>query len=87
MSGLPSIFMSSSREGRSKAPWRHDVYKGARAETTHGVKFGWKLFHYLAGGGIKIFGRTLAQEEADWKRTRFLIGVTIFFLMWLFFWI
>jgi hypothetical protein len=51
------------------------------------VKFGWKLFHYLSGGGMKAFGRTLAQEEADWKRTRFLVGAAVFAVAWLFFWL
>ena len=82
-----SIFMPSSRSKSSKAPWRHDAYKGARGETSRGVKVGWKLFHYLSGGGMKGFGRTLAQEEADWKRTRFLIGAAAFAAVWLFFWI
>ncbi len=82
-----SIFMPSSRSGRSNAPWRLDAYKKARGETSRGVKFGWRLFHYLSGGGMKAFGRTLAQEEADWKRTRFLAGVAVFAAIWLFFWL
>lgn len=72
---------------RSKAPWILDAYKGASGETTKGVKFGWRLFHYLSGGGMKVFGRTIKQEEADIKRTRFLVGAAVFAVIWFLLWI
>lgn len=72
---------------RSKAPWRIDAYKEAKGETTKGVKFGWRLFHYLSGGGMKVFGRTIKQEEADIKRNRFLVGAGIFAFIWFLLWI
>lgn len=72
---------------RSKTPWRHDTYQEAKGETTKGVKFGWRLFHYLSGGGMKGFGRTVKQEEADRKRTRFLITVGIIAVIWFCLWI
>ncbi len=70
---------------KSKAPWRLDVYQEARGETSNGVKFGWRLFHYLSGGGLRTFGRTVQQEEADLKRTRFLVATGIVAALWLFF--
>ena len=70
---------------RSKAPWRIDAYREARGETSNGVKFGWRLFHYLSGGGMKTFGRTVEQEEADLKRTRFLVFAGALALVWLYF--
>ena len=72
---------------RSKAPWRIDAYKEAKGETSKGVKFGWRLFHYLSGGGMRVFGRTIKQEEANLKRTRFLIAVGIFAVIWFIIWI
>ena len=72
---------------RSKAPWRLDAYTQAKGETSAGVKFGWRLFHYLAGGGMKVFGRTIKQEEADLKRTRLLIAAGIFAAVWFILWI
>lgn len=72
---------------RSKAPWRHDTYKEAKGETSHGVKFGWRLFHYLSGGGMKVFGRTIKQEEADLKRNRFLVAAGIFAAIWFAIWL
>lgn len=83
----PGVIGDRHPYARSKAPWRLDTYKGAKGETTQGVKFGWRLFHYLAGGGMKVFGRTIKQEEADLKRTRFLIWAGVFAVIWFIIWI
>jgi len=72
---------------RSSAPWLLDAYKDAKGETTAGDKFGWRLFHYLSGGGMKTFGRTIRQEEADLKRTRFLLAAAVMGIIWFCFWI
>jgi len=72
---------------RSSAPWLIDAYQDAKGETTTGDKFGWRLFHYLSGGGMKTFGRTIRQEEADLKRTRFLLAAAVVGVVWLCFWI
>lgn len=88
MNHVLSPMRSDSRSYmRSKAPWRLDMYKEAKGETTKGVKFGWRLFHYLSGGGMKVFGRTIKQEEADIKRNRFLVGAGIFAFIWFLLWI
>lgn len=72
---------------RSSAPWLLDAYQDAKGETTTGDKFSWRLFHYLSGGGMKTFGRTIRQEEADLKRTRFLLAAAVIGVVWLCFWI
>ena len=68
---------------RSKVPWRIGEYRGAAAETSRGVKFGWRLFHYLSGGGMKAFGRTIRQDELDLRRNRFLALAAVFGAVWL----
>ena len=83
----PSVFDATGEFARSKMPWRIDALEevasgGATASRPH-----WKLFHYLSGGGMKVFGRTIKQQEADFKRTRFLIGAGVFALIWLLLWI
>ena len=70
---------------RSKTPWLLDAYQEAEGETTRGERFGWRLFHYLSGGGMRTFGRTVAQEEADSRRTRFLVAAGVFGVLWLWF--
>ena len=57
---------------RSKTPWLVGEYRAAHGETSSGKKFGWRLFHYLAGGGMRAFGRSVLQEESDRRLTRFL---------------
>ena len=67
---------------RSKEPWRLDVYREAKGETTTGKKFGWRLFHYISGGGMRTFGRTVQQEEKDTKLTRFLVAAGVLGAVW-----
>ena len=68
---------------RSRTPWRLEVNREARGETTNGKKFGWKLFHYISGGGMRAFGRSVAQEEVDAKQNRFLVAAGVFAALWL----
>ena len=49
-----SIVVNAHGYTRSKVPWELDAYQDAHGETSKGVRFGWKLFHYLAGGGMRI---------------------------------
>lgn len=67
---------------RSRLPWLMDVDTDADGETATGKKFGWKLFHYISGGGIRSFGRTVEQEEMDAKRTRFLASCSVAAVVW-----
>ena len=68
---------------RSKMPWRLDAYLEAHGETSKGVRFGWKLFHYISGGGMKTFGRTVQQEERSAKQNAFLAFAGVVGAAWL----
>ena len=73
---------------RSRAPWRIDAGADSEAaKAARGKKFGWRLFHYISGGGMKSFGRTIEQEEADMRRGRFLWASAALGAAWLWFWI
>lgn len=60
---------------RSEAPWILDEQK-----STCG-----KLVHYLSGGGIRSFGRTVDQEMARLKHERFLVKAGVVAILWLLF--
>lgn len=75
MGRLPtSIVRDAHAYTRSKTPWLLDAYHK-------------KLFHYLSGGGLRSFGRTVEQEETEAKRTRFLVRSAIALALWFWFWI
>lgn len=79
----PTFVSDAHAYTRAKLPWLLDAYTEAKGETTTGKKFGWKLFHYIAGGGMKVFGRTVRQELADARQTRFLAAAAVFVCAWL----
>lgn len=86
MSGIhTSIVRDAHAYTRSRMPWMLDADQEAKEATSHGSKFGWKLFHYISGGGLKSFGRTVEQEEADAKRSRFLFRASLLGVAWLWF--
>ena len=88
MGGIHITIVGDAHEyTRSRTPWRLEVNRDARGETTTGKKFGWKLFHYISGGGMRTFGRTVEQEEADERRGRFLAASAAVAAAWLFFWL
>lgn len=68
---------------QSKVPWRLDEYRDAYGETSKGQRFGWKLFHYISGGGMRTFGRTVQQEELGVRQTRFLVVAGALAVLWL----
>lgn len=72
---------------RSKSPWVICENRDAKGETTDGKKFGWRLFHYIAGGGMMAFGRTVKQEETAIRQTRFLVGLAVLAVIWAVFWL
>lgn len=72
---------------KSKTPWLLETAHEAKTETSANAKARWRLFHYLSGGGLRAFGRTVEQEEAEAKRTRFLIKAAVAGAVWLYFWI
>lgn len=57
-----------------EAPWNIDV----QAKPEEG-----RLGHYLSGGGIPAFGRTIRQELARMKHARFLTKALVLGLIWL----
>ena len=82
-----SIVVNAHDYTRSKVPWQLDAYQDAHGETTKGVRFGWKLFHYLAGGGMRTFGRTVQQEEQLARQNRFLAVAAVIAVLWLAFYL
>ena len=60
---------------RSRSPWILSDYRGVYG----------KLLHYISGGGMQTFGRTVRQEEARLRQRRFLIVSAFIAAVWLFF--
>ena len=72
-----SVVTDAHAYTRSRCPW-------IMAE--HSSVYG-KLIHYIAGGGMVAFGRTVRQEEVRRRRTRFLVGSSVVAVLWLLFFI
>lgn len=68
-----SILTDAHGYTRSKTPWITGEHKSAYG----------KLIHYLSGGGMKTFGRTVSQEEAHGKHVRFMSVAVALGLLWL----
>jgi len=84
MSAIHTSTLGSVHEyTRSTTPWLLDENREASGETSDGKKFGWRLFHYISGGGMGAFGRSVKQEELDRKRNRFLVAAGVFGAIWL----
>lgn len=64
-------------------PWRIDVGDDARAALPAERRAGWRLLHYLSGGGIRAFAGSLAREAASRRQTRFLWFMVGVGLVWL----
>ena len=62
---------------RSKSPWIIGEH-----QSVYG-----KLIHYLSGGGMSTFGRTVRQEEVRIRRRRFFIVSGVIAFVWACFWI
>ena len=74
MSGIHTEVVSAAHAyTRSDVPWILDQH-----ESAHG-----KLIHYLSGGGMRTFGRTVKQEEARRRHRRFLIEFSVLVAIWL----
>lgn len=88
MSGIrPSFVGDAHAYTRSKVPWRLDEYQRAEGATKAGARFGWRLFHYISGGGMRTFGRTVQQEERKARQERFLIAAACVAVVWLVFYV
>ncbi len=62
---------------RSRSPWILADYRGAYG----------KLLHYISGGGMRTFGRTVHQEEARICQRRFFVVAALIASIWLFFYV
>lgn len=72
---------------RSPEPWCVDVEEETYNSVSPAGRKRWKLFHYLSGGGFRMFGRTLEQDIRSRRQTRFLILAAGMFLVWFVLWI
>lgn len=78
-----SIVTDAHAYTHSKTPWLLDAHTEVVGKTATGRKFGWKLIHYLSGGGLRTFGRTVEQEERAHRQTRFLVFAGCLAALWL----
>jgi len=62
---------------RAKSPW---------ILSEHASPYG-KLIHYLSGGGMRAFGRTIRQEEIRRRHIGFWTVTVVLFVLWTVFWI
>ena len=42
-----------------------------------------RMIHYISGGGMRVFGRTIHQEEVRRKQIRFLFVSAVLAVVWL----
>lgn len=76
MNKLPTSLRSDAHAyTRSTTPWILGEHESAYG----------KLIHYLSGGGMSTFGRTVGQEESHRKHVRFLIVAAVIGAIWLLF--
>ena len=78
MCALPtSEARSAHAYTRSKSPWI----------LTDGAERHGRLAHYLSGGGLRTFGRTVRQEEIRLRQRRFWFVAGALAALWLALWI
>lgn len=63
-------------------PWSMDVDRSLQVTAPNGRHFDWQLFHYLAGGGMRAFGRSCGRELLARRQTRFLWCVLALAVIW-----
>lgn len=68
-----SVVRDAHSYTRSATPWILDEHKSVYG----------KLMHYLSGGGMRTFGRTVHQEEVRGKQRRFALTAAILGVAWL----
>ncbi|MGN0851882.1 MAG: hypothetical protein ACI4Q3_00740 [Kiritimatiellia bacterium] len=68
-------------------PWELDVVNDPRGtEQALGSRSGWRLFHYLSGGGLRAFGRSSAVAAVYRRQDRFWCCLGVLAVLWLVFW-
>lgn len=79
----PTLVTAAHSYTRSSEPWLMEQNTETGGSTSSGRKYGWRLFHYLSGGGMRIFGRTLEQDVRERRQNRFLVAAGIAAVVWL----
>ena len=78
MGGVHTSMVRAAHEyTRSSAPW---IIPDSRTP-------GDRLMHYLSGGGMRAFGRTIRQEEVSLRHRRFWEVSAVLAALWLVFWV
>lgn len=76
MKSVKTRFVESAHAyTRSDVPWNLTVGETAYA----------KMIRYLSGGGMKMLGRTVRQEEVRRRQQRFLVVFAVLTTLWLVF--
>ena len=70
-----SIVTDAHAYTRERIPWIIGEHKSVYG----------KLIHYLSGGGMSAFGRTISQEKARRRHIRFFVFAGVFALVWLYY--
>ena len=84
MSGIRiSVVEDAHAYTRSPIPWQIDTDHAARERAMQGKRFGWKLFHYISGGGMRSFRRTLEEDGRSRRQTRFLVFSAALLVAWI----
>ena len=74
MSGVHTTLVTDAHGyTREESPWIMDEHKSVYG----------KLIHYLSGGGMRTFGRTVSQEIVRRRQRRFLITFAVLAALWL----
>lgn len=68
---------------RSPEPWRIDAGEEVYGAISRENRRGWRLFHYISGGGMRTFRRTLEEDGRSRRQTRFLVFAAAVFVAWL----
>ena len=84
---FPSPIKDSHDYTKSESPWLIDIGDIPERFNSEKGKFRWKLLRYLAGGGMKSLGRTIQQDEAEFRQNGFFVQCGIFFSIWLVLWL
>ena len=58
---------------RSDVPWSISTSRTPRG----------RMVNYISGGGMRIFGRTVRQEEVKRRQLRFLAVASVLAVLWL----
>lgn len=66
-----------------KEPWEMTTNTSVSVRTPDGRELGWKLFHYLSGGGLAEFAYVSGRSAAIRKQIRFLTVAAIVGIVWL----